>query len=86
MIVLFVIFALSNTSTITIEIFDIKESFTLWILVLYSILLGVTLTILLILPSVIMLKLSHKRLKEKFEILSDTKLTEFIKSDDEVIE
>jgi len=83
---LFIIFALSNKSIVTIEIFSIQESFRVWVLVLYSILLGMISMLLLILPSIIMLKSNHKRLKEKFEILSDSKLTEFVKDDDEIIE
>jgi uncharacterized integral membrane protein len=70
------VFALSNTSIVTIEIFHIKENFQLWVLVLYSILLGSITTILFIIPPVINLKSKYKELIKKFEILSDSKLEE----------
>jgi len=85
-IIIFVIFALSNKSNVSVEIFSIKEEFTIWILVLYSILIGVFTTLLFILPSVLILKLNYRRLKERFETLSDSKLTEIIKDNDEIIE
>ena len=85
-LILFIVFALSNKSNVTIEIFSTKEDFTLWVLVLYSILIGVFTTLLFILPSVLILKLNYKKLKENFETLSDSKLTEIIKDDDEIIE
>jgi uncharacterized integral membrane protein len=83
---LFVIFAISNSSKITIEIFNIREDFKIWVLVLYSIFLGSFITILFILPSIIMLKSRHKNLVEKFETLSDSKLAEFVKRENEIIE
>jgi len=85
-ILFFIVFAISNNSKVIIEIFQIKESFKIWILVLYSILLGSIITILFILPSIINLNSRHKSLREKFEILSDEKLSETIKTNDDIIE
>lgn len=86
MLILFIIFALSNTSKVTVEIFHIKEQFKLWILVLYSMLLGSIATILFIISPIINLKSKHKELIKKFEILSNTKLSEIKEIETDKIE
>ncbi len=85
-LIFFIVFALSNTSTVTIEIFHIKEQFQLWVLVLYSILLGSITTILFIISPIINLKSKHKTLIKKFETLSNTKLSEIKEIKTDIIE
>ena len=84
--VFFVIFALSNTSLVTIKLFHIEETFQLWTLVLYSVLLGAITTVLFLISPIITLKSKYKELREKFEKLSDTKLSEIKEIKTDIIE
>ena len=77
-----IIFVLSNDKPVKIVFLEFNDEVKIWMLVIYSMALGIISTILFILPSIIGLKTRYKKLEKNFEELSDAKLKEALKDND----